>query len=75
MFIYFVLSLCGRAHVGMATPEAKEKGCFGSQAVMGQSTWVWEPNSGPLQEQQMVLTTEPSPQPPSPWVPGLGALT
>lgn len=68
VFIYFVLSLCGSTHVGMDAPEARRGHALaslevGSQAVMSQSTWVWEPNSGPLQEQQMLLTTKPSLQP------------
>lgn len=80
------LSLCGRAHVSVDAPEATGGRALsplevGPQAVMSQSTWVWETNSGLLQEQQMVLTSEPSSQPPSPsfstWVLGTrpGPLT
>ena len=29
-------------------------------AVMSHLAWCWELNSGPLQEQQVLLTTEPS---------------
>ena len=34
------------------------------QIVVNHLMWSWELNSGPLEEQRMHLTTEPSLQPP-----------
>lgn len=50
------MSMCRFVHANTAFTEAKR----GHKSPRATVTWYWEPNSGPLEEQQELLITIPS---------------
>jgi hypothetical protein len=75
LFLTFLLFLitctggCGYAHIWLCVceykfyqkPEALDSQKLELKTVVSYLMWLLEPYSGPLEEQQVLLTTEPSP--------------